>query len=155
MCMLCLKQPVGWHGIALSNVLTVRVLSLGPPCPSSHLPSGSGRKAKQAAGTRYAIFHLISSIRCPLVSYTVCANHSFEKRHMRNPRRKSLYSISLCTSGSLSNITTLSTIVDVQLNLVTNAEFETQRVGFSINIRFQYVQADHCNISRRKRSPTH
>ena len=34
----------------------------------------------------------------------------------------------VCTSGSLSHITTLSTIVDVQRNLVTtDAEFETHR----------------------------
>ena len=39
-------------------------------------------------------------------------------------------------------------IVDVQLNLITtDAEFETHRVGFSICILFQYVQADHCNMS--------
>ena len=38
-------------------------------------------------------------------------------------------------------MTTLSTTVDVQLNLVTttDAEFETHRVGFSNYIRFQYI----------------
>ena len=45
----------------------------------------------------------------------------------------------MCTSGPLSHITTLSTIVDVQLNLVTiDAEFETHWVGFSNYILFQY-----------------
>ena len=38
---------------------------------------------------------------------------------------------------------TLSTMVDVQLNLVnTDAEIETHRVCFSNYIRFEYVQAD-------------
>ena len=53
-------------------------------------------------------------------------------------------------------MTTLSKIVDVHLTLVkTNiAEVESHRVGLSINVRFQNVQADRCNISRRKSAPT-
>ena len=61
---------------------------LVPPVHPPISPVGYGRHAKQAAGTRYVChFHLILSTRCPLVSYSVCVNHSFEKAHMRNHRR--------------------------------------------------------------------
>ena len=151
---LCLASP---FLPCLTSCALLRFLppSRRPPSSSSHLPSPFGSKCKASSWYQVCNFHLISSIICPLVSYTVCVNHSFGKSHTRNHRRTFFLSISMCTGRSLPRITTLSTFIDVQLNLVTtNADFETYRVGFSINIRFQHVQVGHCNISRRKRSPT-
>ena len=108
---------------------------LRPPRASSHLPSRFGSKCKSSGWYQICHFHLMLSVRCPLVSYAVCQPQPRKNRTM-NYQRKYFHSISVCTCGSLSHITTLSTIiiVDVQLNLATtNAEFKTHRVRSSIN----------------------
>ena len=66
-----------------------------PSRPSSHLPSRFGSSCKASSWYQVRHFHLISSIRCPLVSYSV--NHSLENTHTRNHRRNYFHSISVCT----------------------------------------------------------
>ena len=114
--------------LLFSFVRRIDSIFFPPPClasspllfvPPVHTPiSPPGSKCKASSWYQVCHFHLILSIRYPLVSYTVCVNHSLEKVHMRNHRRNYFHSISVCTSGSLSHITTLSTIVDVQLKLI-------------------------------------
>ena len=61
-----------------------------PLVPSSTLPSlfRFGSKCKATDLYQVCNFMLISSIVWPLVSYTECVKHRFDRFHLRNHRRK-------------------------------------------------------------------
>ena len=61
-----------------------------PLVPSSILPSlfRFGSKCKATDLYQVCNFMLISSIVWPLVSYTECVKHRFDRFHLRNHRRK-------------------------------------------------------------------
>ena len=78
---------------SLSPALHRFLPSSRPPLrPSPYLlyHSGSGRVAKETAVMLF-LFHL--SIRCPLVSYTLCVNHILVMYNMKRHRRNHFHPI--------------------------------------------------------------